>query len=170
MKRFFTFIMSVLSVLLFTASAFAESPKTKIKKQFGEKLQRVYENPQNKDVSTGFCQAVYSKLDVTLPQKTALDFEFNKAQVELWNSMNNLLLSYFSAYATDEQGYQIQANVLAIYRIFAEACKERVGWYNTYGFQSKWVDKAGKERADEIRKEWDRESDEYYCQQFGDCK
>ena len=47
MKRFFTFIMSALIVLLFTTSALAEGPKAKIKREIGQEVGKLYSNSRS---------------------------------------------------------------------------------------------------------------------------
>ena len=138
MKRTWTSILATLLFLLFTASAFAESPKAEMHKAFGQKLKSTYADMSTRPAASGFCEVVSTYKDPAIPNKTHLDYDLNEQQRHAWTVLHEVLKMYSDLYASSIQEEDSIVNILL------EECKEEVGWYNklTPTLKPKWVDRA----------------------------
>ena len=153
MRKQFTYILTF--ILMFTMSAFAESPKSEMLRLFGAKIKSTYENPDTTLAATGFCQVLSSELDPMLPAKTHLDYDLSEDDRFAWGKMYDLLEHMAEKYAKTSQ------EKIAVYRIFLESCKEHIGYYAKQGFQSLWIDlrkqkELRKKLSEEIRKGYEQ--------------
>ena len=147
MKRFFTSIMSLFVVMIFTAQVFAESPRKEMLQAF-EKIVDKYEADQHLNRGlVGYCKWAWS-VDPLAPKVTLLDFDLDKSQAKVWEEANKELLKYVKKYAFDSNGNEDTNLSHSILKIQLQACKWKIGFYSSAGFRYFWMDRTKRHEKD----------------------
>lgn len=135
MKRFFTFIMTVPVVMIFTAQVFAESPKAQMHRVFGNELKARYSDRSLRPGVSSLCQYITRYQSTYLPDTTKLDYDLEEQHREAWDKTFNTIKMYAQMYATSNEEEHTVAD------IFVEECKNHVGHYLIIpGLKPRWLD------------------------------
>ena len=149
MKRLLTPIFILMSVMfLMTAIALAESPKAEMTRVFGVELGVTYADKSTRPAATAACESAGAKLNILIDDKTALDFDLNKRQTDVFWKLDEVLSKYQEKHAVVHNVYgdpisYDEKRLRSVLKIFYAVCEDKVGWYHDL----QWVDKEQYEKA-----------------------